>query len=200
MFSKLFGLGGKNRSTQYPKAPVSRAARPRSFRPRLEELEVRCTPSVSIYLQGDGANWYLYATCTGGPDTVTVDHSGSSTSINGVSFFDVDFNAIYITGAGGGLTTNTRATVKPVHVEGHHDFDTVNVGNTSNRVQGIQAPLYLTNPPLYNIVNVNDQGDSVPRTATVSTVTIGGSFTSRLPAWAWEAAPRLMPRSPTHGP
>jgi hypothetical protein len=91
MFGKLFGLGRKNRSTQYRKMP----GRPGSFRPRLEELEVRCTPSVSIYLQGTQSGFDLYAVCSGGPDTVTVDHSGGFTSVNGVSFSDVNFNAIY---------------------------------------------------------------------------------------------------------
>jgi hypothetical protein len=141
---------------------------------------MRCTPSVSIYLQGDGANWYLYAACSGGPDTVTVDHSGGFTSVNGVSFSDVNFNAIYITGAPGGLTANIHATVKPVHVEGHHNPDTVNIGDLSNKVQGIQAPVYVTNPPYYDIVNVNNQGDGIARTATINTATIGGDLYERI--------------------
>jgi hypothetical protein len=170
MFGKLFGLGRKNRPAPYRKMP----GRPRSFRARLEELEVRCTPSVSIYLQGTQSGFDLYAVCSGGPDTVTVDNSGSSTAINGASYSDFNFNAIHITGAAGGLNTKIRATVKPVHVEAHHYHDAVNVGDATGKVQGIQAPLYLTNPPTYNVVNVNNQGDSLPRTATIKTVTIGG--------------------------
>jgi hypothetical protein len=176
MFGKLFGLGRKNRHAPYRKMP----GRPGSFRPRLEELEVRCTPSVSIYLQGTSSGFDLYAVCSGGPDTVTVDHSGSFTSINGVSYSDVNFSSIYITGAAGGLTTNIRATVKPVHVEAHHHLDAVNIGDATNHVQGIQASLYLTNPPDYDVVNVNNQGDSAARTATINTVTIGGSVYERI--------------------
>src|SRR6516162_5195148 len=70
MFSKLFGLDRKNRSAQYPKAPVSRAARPRSFRPRLEELEQRDLPTSIINpfqtldLTGVAANKQITITAT----------------------------------------------------------------------------------------------------------------------------------------
>src|SRR5262249_285167 len=101
--------------------------------------------------------------------------AGNFAYINGssVQHPDNSYSSIRITGGTGGLTTNIRANVHPVTVTGHQDFDTVNIADASNRVQGIQASLNIHNPFAYNIVTLYEQGDGTFRTGSIDTVRIG---------------------------
>jgi hypothetical protein len=180
-WSKWFGFGRPSRPSQHGHARGRKAPRPKLTRLTLESLEERCTPTVSVALGGDNGFWYVQVQCTGGPDTVTVSHSGSYTYFTGdfpsKVFYDGNFQAIYIYGGTGGLSTSIQGTPAPVYLWGHHDQDQVSIGdpNGGYHVQGILAPLYLDNLNGHNVVNVNNQGDGVARTAIIDTVTIGGS-------------------------
>jgi glucose/arabinose dehydrogenase len=98
--------------------------------------------------------------------TVTVDHVGSTTLINLIGFSDSWFKSIRINGGSAGTTVNLRATVKPISFFGS-GLDTVNVGDTANSVQRIQAALTLEDDPSYTTLNINDSGDTVFRTVTL---------------------------------
>jgi hypothetical protein len=120
----------------------------------MEHFERRDVPSGTAYI----AAFTLHVDCTGGPDTVTIDHNGSSATVvidsQTWSFPDNLYYAIAISGGTGGLTTNIRGNVQPLSLLGHHDMDTVKVGDLSNRLQNIQADLDLENPSFCNIVNI----------------------------------------------
>jgi hypothetical protein len=70
-------------------------------------------------------------------------------------------------------TANVLATGVPVNLISRIPT-TVNVGN-AGRVQQIASTLTLTNPTSFDTINVNDSADSSPTTATLDTVSVGGS-------------------------
>jgi hypothetical protein len=129
----------------------------------------------------------LTAQCDSGSNTVTVDHGitidfGGYATINGQSFFDSQYNSIRINGGAGGTLSNIHGNVKSLLVNDHSNHDVVNVGDTSNRVQGIQGMVSVQNVGSFNtdVINVNNQGDSAFRTATVDTRYIGLVFQEKL--------------------
>jgi hypothetical protein len=159
----------------------SRPATRRSARARLgvEALETRLVPTVFAGITGSGQ---LLVTDTSAVDTVTLDHSGSSTTVNGTSFADsLITNGIKIqvgTGVGNEDTVNILATVKPVTVDGQDDVGAVNLGGKLGiGAQGIQAPVNLTHlQPSFGLftiggwtLTVDDSGDTTGQTATLST-------------------------------
>jgi hypothetical protein len=160
MFHNLFGL-----VRQGP------PPRPRRARPAVEALEPRYAPAVTVSV----VSRVLTVQCDSGANAVTVDYSSGFTVINGAAYSVAGHDSIRINGGAGGLTTNIRANVKPLALFGAHDGDAVNIGDTANTVQRILAPLDIENPPLYNVVTINDQGDSTARTGAVDVGTIGGS-------------------------
>jgi hypothetical protein len=147
------------------------ALRARPWQPALEQLESRLVPTVSVFVQ----NRVLIAQADRFFNTVTVDHIGGSTVINGQSFFDGAFNSIQVNGGAGGLVSNIRATAMPLTVFGASNSDVDNLGDTFNRLQGIQAPVFLENEPHFSTVNINDQNDNgLNRTAVIDTINSPG--------------------------
>jgi hypothetical protein len=147
------------------------ALRARRWQPALEQLESRLVPTVSVFVQ----NRVLIAQADRFFNTVTVDHIGGSAVINGQSFFEGGINSIQVNGGAGGLVTNIRANDLPLTVFGASNSDVDNLGDTSNRLQGIQAPVFLENEPHFSTVNINDQNDTTPgRTAVIDTINSPG--------------------------
>jgi hypothetical protein len=176
MLSNLFRLGRRGQSPGRPPLPVPKAPRPQRRRLGVEELEPREVPAVSIFITGG----VLTAQCDSGFNVVTVDHDlsgGGRAIINGAAFSDSQYNSIRINGGVGGTLSYLRANVRPLSVVGRGP-DTVNVGNPGNGVQGIQAPLSVTNPPDFTTLNVDDSADPGGRTATIS----AGAITGLAPA------------------
>jgi hypothetical protein len=66
---------------------------------------------------------------------------------------------------------NTSAGV-PVQVNAAN-HDTINVGNAGS-VQGILAPVTITNPPNWNTINIDDSADPAARYVQLNTFTSGG--------------------------
>ena len=137
-------------------------------RPHLEELEARRLLTVTFQI----VNGVLMVNCSG-QNVVTVDHVGQTTIINNTGFGDETFDSIQINGGGAGTTENLHATVKPITVF-NANLDTVNVGDLSGSVQGIQATLTLENPPSFNTINIDDRADPVFRTVTFDSSTLRG--------------------------
>jgi hypothetical protein len=59
--------------------------------------------------------------------------------------------------------TNIHGNVKPLTVFGGARDDVDNLGDTFNRLQGIQGTVLLENEPSFSTVNINDQGDAAGR-------------------------------------
>ena len=99
--------------------------RPPAARPRVEALEARDVPAVFAGISGG----QLRITDTSAVDTVTLDHAGSSTFVNGVAFADAAITKGILIQVGSGVgyfdTVNIRATVKPVTVDGQYDLAAV---------------------------------------------------------------------------
>jgi hypothetical protein len=75
-----------------------------------------------------------------------------------------------------------------IKVIGSGGTDTVNVGNpgSGGSVQGVQAPIYVQNPPAYTTLNVNDAADTTARPIALSSTTVNnqpwGSIIGLAPA------------------
>src|SRR5262249_28628876 len=111
-------------------APRRRPARPRLG---IEQLESREGPTIMAGITPSGQ---LLVTDTSAVDTVTLDHSGSNTFVNGVPFADsLITNGILIqvgSGVGNLDTVNLLATVKRVTVDGQADVAAVNLGKAGS--------------------------------------------------------------------
>jgi hypothetical protein len=179
MLRKLFGFGRKNRSTRR-RAPAPKAVRPRSRRPLLEALETREAPVVNSFVDGFGV---LQILSDNMGNVVTVNHVGAITSVNFFMFPDAAFHHIRLQGGTGGDTDNILATPakRPLTIFGA-GLDTVNVGNAATGVQGIQSLLTIRNPPSFSTVNLNDCGDTAPRSVTMSVSPPTGLISGLAPA------------------
>jgi hypothetical protein len=99
-------------------------------------------------------------------------------------------NSIVFQLGGANNTLYLRSTLVPTQVDGGA-LNQIKVGDTSNRVQGIQAPLTIRNAPAFNVVTVNDKGDTVFRpNATIDVVLIGAESFERVSGLG--AAPILV--------
>jgi hypothetical protein len=154
-FFELLGHAGRpqRRSSAAPKTQGR-------CRLQVEQLESRLVPSYTISILGG----VLTVICTGGPDTITVSHSGLFTVINGSTFTDASYLSIDIYGANGGLTANIQANVKPVRVVDSSLSDVVNVGNAGS-LSGIQSPVSILTPSHFTTLNVDDSADGANHNA-----------------------------------
>jgi hypothetical protein len=152
--------------------PARKAPRARPWQPAFEELESRLVPTVSVKILGG----VLTAQCDSAANTVTVDHvlkAGKGfAEINGQFFSDASYTSIRINGGAGGTVTDVHGNVKPLTVFGDSAKDVVNLGDATNKVQGIKGAVLVEDEAGFSAtVNINDQGDSATRTPTLSTVT-----------------------------
>src|SRR5262245_26991932 len=162
--------------------------RPAHARLGVEALETRLVPTVVSVLTPAGQ---LLVSDTSAVDTVTLDHSGSTTFVNGVGFADsLITNGILIqvgSGVGNLDTVNILATAKPVTVNGQADVGAVNLGGKAGiGAQGIVAPVSLTNlgakdftgsPHFYDLT-VDDSANPFGRTVTLNAGTDTGTITN----------------------
>ena len=153
----------------------------KAFRPRLslEGLETRLTPAVHVSVVG-GVLTAQVDKADKAFNTVTVDHvvqSGKGfAEINGHFFSDAAYNSIQINGGSGGLTANIHANVKPLTVSGVGTKNVDNLGDATNKLQGIQATVLLENESSggSSTVNINDQNDATLRNVTMSKIKRAG--------------------------
>jgi hypothetical protein len=180
-FRRSWGRGRKS-SLSGPRSCCSKAARPRRRRLALEEFEPRVTPSCDTpHLDHDFGT--LTTNCTGGPNTVTLDHSGSTTIFNGFSFSDFVFSAIAIYNIGTAGDTDNILRIpasRPLTIQGNGGRDTVNLGTapgiSSSSVREILSTVNVSNPPAggYTLLNVDDRGDGTYRSVLVTASAITG--------------------------
>jgi hypothetical protein len=165
-------------SSKRSRSAAHRGVRPHRFQPRLEVLERRELPATIVGI--DPMTHVLTVQCDNAvqhPVTVDHDNFGGGRALISVDngafqpFFDGQYTSILINGGVAGTVSNLWANAKPLSVMGHANLDRVNVGN--GNVQGIQGTLDIENPPLWNIVNINDQGDTQFRPVTIQTVQNG---------------------------
>jgi hypothetical protein len=184
MLGKLFGLGRKNRSAQYPKTPVSRAARPKSFRPRLEELEQRDLPTSII-------NPFQTLDLTGVPASKQITITATPPAISPVyEWVQVQSGPTYAFGSGVvslnvllGSGNGTHVVVQSTNIEtqltgGTPPGSTTNVtvmtnGLTIPSVANIWGEVDVVNPPGYTHLEVRSTA-SLGQTATLSLNTSTG--------------------------
>jgi hypothetical protein len=116
---------------------------------------------------------------------ITMDNNGTTATLTGIapaliSWPQADVTTVNLT-AGSGLDTfNLPRTTEAVSYNGNGSHDIVNVGNTTNGVQSILNNLTFTNGPSFNVLNVNDAGDTTARTITHDTVVISASNFGRI--------------------
>jgi hypothetical protein len=163
--------------------PAPRVRRPAAVRPRVEALETRLVPAVFSGL----VNGQLQVLDTSAVDTVTLDHSGTSTLVNGAAFSDAAItNGILIrvgTGVGNFDTVNILATVKPVTVDGQFDIGALNLGKNGS-AQGVLAPVSVThfNGDGDGKMTLNDSANPFSRNVTLDVVNGKGVITGLAPA------------------
>src|SRR5262249_2118942 len=133
-------------------------------RPRLEELEARRTPAISsgvvdgiLVVSGDASG-----------NTITLDHQGTSTIVNGRSFADAAISGpIAINSGLGNDTVNILATAFEVSLDGQQGLDTVNLGDLNGRLQSINAFVNIRNKGGSTALKFDDSGDTTPQTVTL---------------------------------
>ena len=125
---------------------------------------------------------------TGASDTFTVDvnsRGGVQVSVDG-QYFSFDsgrISSITLNTDGAGSTVNVYNTsaAAPLTIYGHAT-DTVNVGNASNGVRGINGNVTVNNPPSFTTLNIDDGADPIARTAFVDKSGINGYLIGMAPA------------------
>src|SRR5262249_58732013 len=85
------------------------------------------------------------------------------------------FSTIRVNPGGGVNAVSVVGSPGEVDVTGSGS-DTVTVGNGT--LAGIRGPVYVTNPPSYTALTIDDSADTTARIATVS----GGAITGLAPA------------------
>ena len=73
----------------------------------------------------------------------------------------------------GADTVTVQATTGPLTVEGQNGLDTVTIGNAGS-VQGIMAPVSVSNQKSFTALSVDDSADAVARMATITAAAITG--------------------------
>src|SRR5262249_11135603 len=117
----------------------------RALRPRLEGLELRELKTVTFSLSDND----LFVSGNGAADTITLDHSGTTTLINGKVFSDSLFTLIHIDTGGSPSasqpdTVNVLAT--PTHevlIDGGGGRLVTNIGKAGS-LQGITSLVSVT--------------------------------------------------------
>src|SRR5215213_8112821 len=142
----------------------------RALRPRLEGLESRQLLTVSFAIE-DGELQVF----SGNGETVTLEHSGTNTVVNGASFADSAIStgvSIHVGSFfGGGLNTvNIRSTLKPVKVDSPGRIDFLNIGGAANGAQGILASVNVEGFALGANVAVDDSGNISSRNVQLDNV------------------------------
>src|SRR5262249_22165518 len=165
--------------------PTSRGRRGRPARAqlRLEPLEAREVPTVSSNI----VNGQLQVS-SGNGDTVTLDHAGSFTFVNGESFADSLITRDIAINAGGffgpGINTvNIRATVRSVTVDSPGRLNFLNVGGKPGLgMQGILAPLNLKGFNEGAHLTFDDSANGSARLVTLSEVAPTATLAGMAPA------------------
>jgi hypothetical protein len=124
----------------------------------------------------------LTVDCTGGPDTITLDHGsappyGDGAVINGEFVaWDFQYDHIEISGASGGLTTYLHTNVKPLYVITVSPTDVVNVGYNGSLAGIAEALVVESDNDGSPMLNLDDSAD----TATHGNVVVTQSSTTGL--------------------
>src|SRR5262249_55916764 len=107
------------------------------------------------------------------PATITLDHSGSDTLVDGHAFADSAItNGIAILSGSGNDTIHVFASVKDVTINTLDGLDTVNLG-LAGLTQQIQGKVTVTNPKEFTTLNVNDFNDLNARNVTMGVAADG---------------------------
>jgi hypothetical protein len=159
--------------------PATRRPQPRRAGLAVEALEGRLVPTAfvlsgtTLTVSGDQDqpnenDTILISTTSAGAAQVTLNGGTMTFSPGAVSTIRVNpgggVNAVSVVGSPG-----------EVDVTGNGS-DTVTVGNGT--LAGIRGPVYVTNPPSYTALTIDDSADTTARNVTVS----GGAITGLAPA------------------
>jgi hypothetical protein len=127
-------------------------------------LETRLALSVSTKLIAG----QLVVTGDNSGNTITLDHSGTQTLVNGLPFADGSITKGIVVNSGTGKDTiNILATQTQVAVHGQAGSDVVNVGKNGN-AQLIHGVVSIDNALGSATLNVNDQADKSPRNVSLT--------------------------------
>jgi hypothetical protein len=133
-------------------------------RPQIEGLETRLALSVSSAL----VSGQLLVTGDNSGNTITLDHSGTSTIVNGKAFADALITGgIRVDSGTGNDVVNILASEKPTTINGQGGADTVNVGKNGN-ARLVHGSLIVGNANGFTTLNVNDQADGFGRNVSLT--------------------------------
>jgi hypothetical protein len=139
----------------------------------VEPLDTRLVPAVFVALN----NGQLLVTSDTSGNTVNaiaVDHSGSSTSVNGTPFDDASITAgIEIDLGTGTNTVDIHGTHESLTIVGHGGQDAVTVGQRGN-LQDIQAPLSIGSTEPTIALTVDGHAEVQPQDVTLAPIQTGG--------------------------
>src|SRR5262245_44795054 len=156
---------------------ASRPGRGRSWRPLLEGLETRLAPACTSRLVG----FFLLVSCDNNPtNTVTVEHPGTTTTVNGVPFADDTFNSITIgMGTGGGIVNLNATPTRPTAVTGSSPDGGalhVRLSPFARNLDTIRGELSVRGGGSLATLELNDQANPLSAVYSVTTAQIGRPF------------------------
>jgi hypothetical protein len=175
MLRKLFGLVRQGHvPRRRPSAAPAR--KPRRLPLRLEPLEERCTPTATggPHVQVSLAGGVLRAVGDNSGNVITLDHSGSVTTLQGQSFQDSAISRIEINSGDGDDTINVVATARQVTVNGGGGQNFIHLGSPRGGLAGLLASTYVYASPSvagilgWNTILADDCGCLHPHTYTIS--------------------------------
>jgi Ca2+-binding RTX toxin-like protein len=148
-----------------------------SVKPQLEQLETRLVMTANVSLTAG----VLKAVCDNKATTVTLSHSGTTTTLAGQSFADADISRIEISGGRGQDTILVRDTpAVPVLVNAGGGDDVIEVGSTANLLSSIQGALTVRGTTGNDSLVLHDEGSTVGRTYTVTATSVSRSGAARI--------------------
>src|SRR5262245_10426948 len=148
----------------------SRSGVRKAWHPWLENLETRLAPSCTSGVLGG----VLTVNCDNADNTVTVDHAGSTTTVNGVPFADAAFTSIRINTGTGRDTVNLNATpARPTTVnEVPGGIVAVLLSPTAHNLDTIQGTVTVNGVGFFSNLVINDEAHTANTTYTLNAASV----------------------------
>jgi hypothetical protein len=160
---RKFSFKNPLKQQQFRRGASAVAAAAAAARPLVEPLERREMFSITTVVSND-----VLEISSGNGDTVTIDHAGTSTLVNGVAFPDAQFSTMKLhVGSlfGSGNNVNVRAVTKALSIDSPAGIDDLVIGGKPGLgAQGIQEEVTVSGMEAFTNITVDDSQNPSPRT------------------------------------